>query len=222
MARSEPIRNTYEEFADELKGLNKIAKSKEEHVLVSEHTKDALIQDHEWHLRFLQDGVLQARNFILPPPYTPSRVTPDHARKTHIKNLIISSRHSGEIVVVRTITEPYVYSSSITIVEDENGEVARLTACNLEDSSIDPILYKGIVIAVKQPCWSIAAGGSYHIRVDHPSDLVILDVDSEMMPTAWKRDLKTDGIKTAMEWKNKGDMMFLEKKFRSALAMYVC
>ena len=36
------------------------------------------------------------------------------------------------------------------------------------------MITEGSVLAVKQPCWTKLVGGGYHIRVDHPSDVVLL------------------------------------------------
>ena len=217
MARSEPIRNTYEDFPDELKET-----LKESNIVKGQRprlwpTRDVLLHNHEWHLRFLREGVLQPRNFILPFPYTPSRAVWSEARRTQLRNLHILSRDPQEVLLLRTLTDPYVYSSSITIVEDENGDVARLTLCNLEDNMTDPAIPKGQILAVKQPCWSPAPEGSFHIRVDHPSDVVTLDSRDDMVPSSWKENLEISGTKAAADWKREGDMLFLKKKFRSAL-----
>jgi hypothetical protein len=118
---------------------------------------------------------------------------------------------------VRSIVDPYVYSSSITVVEDERGGVARLTVCNLEDLWIDPVINREAVIAIKQPCWSPVSNGGYHIRVDHPSDLVLLDPTSELVSLIWKPTEKVERARTAEEWKTEGSTMFLKKKFRRAL-----
>ncbi|KAF2831890.1 SET domain-containing protein [Ophiobolus disseminans] len=220
MARSEPVRNTYEEFADEMKQLMEDSKNKRGQIPKSRQMRDALIQDHEWHLRFLHEGVLQPRNFILPPPYAPAQLEFSKARRVHIKDLGISSRNSEEAILLRTLTDPYVYSSSITIVEDEHGDTARLTVCNLEDSMDDPVLSKGLVLAVKQPCWTAAPEAGYHIRVDHPSDLVILESDNDRLPEAWRTRVGVEGTRTVTKFKQEGDMLFLKKKFRSALEKY--
>jgi len=221
MVRAEPIRNTYEEFPDELKELLEKTRSEKGQIPKSRPTREALLQDHEWHLRFLREGVLQPRNFILPSPYTPSRSSPSQARKTHIKDLRIDSRDPEDVILLRTLTDPYVYSSSITIVEDEHGDAARLSICNLEDNMTDPVIAKGLILAVKQPSWSVAPECGFHIRVDHPSDLIVVKPSSELVPTAWRKTLEIDGMKTVADWKKEGDMMFLKKKFRTALDRYI-
>ena len=89
--------------------------------------------------------------------------------------------------------------------------------CNLDDSMIDPIIPQGSILAVKQPCWSGLVDGGHHIRVDHPSDLVLLKVDDAIVPEAWRDVEDVCLTKDTMQWKKEGDMMFLEKRFRKAL-----
>jgi hypothetical protein len=118
---------------------------------------------------------------------------------------------------LRTIVSPYVFSTTVTIVEDEFGDVARLTVCNLEDNIVDPIVLENSIIAVKQPCWTKLVEGGYHIRVDHPSDLIVLSSDDESIPEHWRRSEEIDPSKDATAWKKEGDIMFLKKQFRKAL-----
>jgi hypothetical protein len=112
-----------------------------------------------------------------------------------------------------------VYSNTVTIVEDEEGHVARLTVCNLEDNMVDAIVTEGLVIAIKQPCWSELVDGGYHVRVDHPSDLVLLEADAKLVPRDWRKKEKIDLEKNATQWKKEGDTMFLKKRFREALVL---
>jgi hypothetical protein len=121
--------------------------------------------------------------------------------------------------LLRTIASPYIYSTTVTIAEDQNGDVARVTLCNLEDNMIDPIVTKGSVIGIKQPCWNELVDGGYHVRVDHPSDLVLLEPGSAMIPREWGTYEKIDRGKEAAQWKKEGDMMFLKKRFRKALVL---
>ena len=221
MARPDPIRNTYEEFPDELKEL--LDKETTERGLLPSRraSLDALLSDHVWHLNYLAEQAMPTRNLVLPPPYPPSKTSMADANQVKIQELRIDVRSQEELIILRTITDPYVYSTTITIVEGEFGDAARLTVCNLEDSLIDPIIPKGSILAIKQPCWSKIPQGGYHIRVDHPSDLVLLDQGNEAVPKDWRRHGHFDASKDAAAWKKEGDMMFLKKRFRKALELSV-
>jgi hypothetical protein len=221
MARSESSYNTYEESPDELKDVLERSRNPNGQAPDPQSSRDVLLQDHETHLRMQIDGVLPLRIFVLPLPYSPSKAAFSKMEHIHIENIRINSRDPDKTILFHTITEPYVHSSSITIVEDEHGNVARLTLCNLEDSVADPLLPIGSFLAVKQPCWSVLPTGGHHIRVDHPSDLVLLDTNEEVLPPAWRNTRSSNVNKTTPEWRKEGDSMFLEKKFRKALRWYV-
>ena len=105
----------------------------------------------------------------------------------------------------------------MTIVEDEEGNVARLTISNLEDSPVDPIIPENTIMAIKQPSWSKLVEGGYHIRIDHPSDVVFLNPSDDLIPDAWKTDEGVKDVSRNQDWRKEGDMMFLKKKFRKAL-----
>lgn len=138
-----------------------------------------------------------------------------------MQDLRIGMRDPKTFLIVRTITSPYVYSSTVTIAEDENENATRLTICNLEDNMVDPIVTAGSILAIKQPCYSKLVDGGYHIRVDHPSDLVVLEPNDVIVPERWRQIQETSPSKDASQWKKEGDMMFLKKRFRKALDLYV-
>jgi hypothetical protein len=220
MARSEPISNTYEETPDELRELLESTQDYTNQVPTAKFDRSALLNEHEKSLKWLDGDSIPPQNFILPLPYLPSRSTLSQIIRVNLSNLRIDCREVNDAVLFRTIAEPYVYSSSITIVEDYNGDVARLTVCNIDDSMNDPMFPIGTILAVKQPCWSAVPSGGYHIRVDHPSDIVFLETTDDTVPSAWKNATSIHNSKVAISWKEEGDKMFLEKRFRKALTWY--
>jgi hypothetical protein len=156
MTRVEPPRNAYEQSADESKQLSEKSTAKEGNSLERLSSREALLQDHERHLNFLAEGVRQPRSFILPPSYRPSSTLPSQAKCTSLTDVLVGTRESSKLILLRTIAEPYIYSNTITIVEDANCKVARLTVCNLEYSPSDSVIPQGSLLGVKQPCWSQA------------------------------------------------------------------
>ncbi|KAF2876203.1 hypothetical protein BDV95DRAFT_218944 [Massariosphaeria phaeospora] len=213
--------NNYEESPDRLKELTEDVKSERGQQPSSRASPDALLKNHEWHLQLFSDGNLPIKNFILPLPYPPSRVSigDESSLKVKIRNLLVEKREPKRFLILRTITSPYIHSSTVTIAEDEAGDAVRLTVYNLEDNIVDPILPKSTNLAIKQPCWSRLEGGGYHVRVDHPSDLVLIDSRDASLPESWRAIEKVDPTKDASQWKKEGDMMFLKKRFRSALKL---
>jgi hypothetical protein len=217
MVLSERPRNTYEEDPGDSKDISRSDPGLKGQLPASRPDRSILLRQHESNLRCLVDGTVSPRMFVLPMPYPPSRTPLQHSKQLYLKDVRIHSHTSNEILVVRTIADPYVHSSSISIVEDEHGAVARLTICNIEDSSNDPVFSVGTILAIKQPCWSRLPRGGYHMCVDHPSDIVFVDTTCDMVPSAWKDTANEVETKTASLWRKEGDKMFLEKKFRKAL-----
>ncbi|KAF2652532.1 SET domain-containing protein [Lophiostoma macrostomum CBS 122681] len=140
------------------------------------------------------------------------------ARKVHLNELLVDFRDTDTVLFVKTVTSPYIYSSTITIAEDEAGDVARLSIGNLEDTPVDPLIPEGTVLTIKQPCWSSLPGGGYNIRIDHPTDVAV--VSASCIPEKWRSSADIEESKDATKWKKEGDMMFLKKKFRKALEYY--
>ncbi|KAF2644308.1 hypothetical protein P280DRAFT_477695 [Massarina eburnea CBS 473.64] len=67
-----------------------------------------------------------------------------------LRKLQINDRDSKSILFFRTITPPYIYSSAVAIVEDEDGDVAELAVGDFDEYPVDPIPLEGSFIAVKQ------------------------------------------------------------------------
>lgn len=78
---------------------------------------------------------------------------------------------------------------------------------------------EGSIIAIRQPCWTRLVDGGHHIRVDHPSDLVLLGPDDDLVPETWKNEEGLISNTDATQCKKDGDMMFLKKRFRQALEL---
>lgn len=237
MALHSGPQNTYEEVPDLAKNFIKEAPDERGQRPKSKVSRDTLLKIHQKHLKLLTEGGVPVRNLTLPKPYPPARNS-IHATsrkfvrtitlaihqkgsltayKAHLADLLVDSRDQHTVLLLRTIASPYVWSSTVTVVEDATGEVARLTVYNLEDNFIDPIVTEGSIVAVKQPCWTRLVDGGYHIRVDHPSDLEVLKPDDEHVPETWRSEAVVSTDIDANRCKKDGDMMFLKKRFRRAL-----
>lgn len=51
------------------------------------------------------------------------------------------------------------------------------------------------------------------IRVDHPTDLIVLSTSDDLIPSQWCTDTIAE---TAMSWKAKGNLAFAESHFLQA------
>ncbi|KAL5389800.1 hypothetical protein DPSP01_002289 [Paraphaeosphaeria sporulosa] len=222
MALSTGINNTYEEVPDLAKEFVNKAPDETGQRPKFKVSRDTLVRTHQRHLKLLSEGSVPVRSLVLPKPYPPARglVETTSTKAVHLGDLRIDSRDGDAVLLLRTITAPYVWSSTVTVAEDETGDVARLTVCNLEDNVVDPIVTEGTILAIRQPCWTRLVDGGYHIRVDHPSDLVLLQPNDDLVPEAWRDDDGQNFKGDAAQCKKEGDMMFLKKRFRQALELY--
>ncbi|KAF2013620.1 hypothetical protein BU24DRAFT_464383 [Aaosphaeria arxii CBS 175.79] len=222
MVSIKPTRGSYEESPEALKDLFQNPADNHGSRLSTRESRDALIDIHKANLKLLAEGNVPVKNFVLPSRYPPSRasIRDTSVEKINLQDLSVEKRNTNAILMVRTIIQPYIYSATNTVVEDKNGDAARLTIGNLEDSMLDPLIPAATIVAIKQPCWRRQIDGGYHIRVDHPSDLVILQANDEFVPESWRSDAELDSELEGKDWKKEGDMMFLKKKFRTALQHY--
>lgn len=108
-----------------------------------------------------------------------------------------------------------------TVIEDSNGDVDRLQLYNQSnDFDVASILSSGQVVAIKEPYYKVSADGGYSIRVDHPSDIVLLSptdslISSSLGPNVFELD------KTALEWKDDGNAAYKRKDYFRAIELCV-
>lgn len=118
----------------------------------------------------------------------------------------------------KTITAPYQSTDVITLIEDENGNVARLVLGFQDDSlSISgPTLPINSTVAIKEPYCKFRGDGDYIVRVDHPSDIAILRGDDAAVKLIMQFVAEGKEV-TAVQWKAAGDKAYLEKNYTSAI-----
>lgn len=71
------------------------------------------------------------------------------------------SHNRGKAVVGKAIVPPYRGLGTLTIIEDEHGNVAKLAIHNHSDVSILSNLPEGCVVAVKEPYYQGDGEGGY-------------------------------------------------------------
>lgn len=68
-------------------------------------------------------------------------------------------------------------------VEDELGFVERLAVYNVDpDLAPSNVLPRDGIVVIKEPYYKRAADGRTSLRVDHPSDLMLVDADHPLVP----------------------------------------
>jgi hypothetical protein len=133
-------------------------------------------------------------------------------------DLKVETHHRGCFLTAKTITPPYQSTEVVTIIEEENGNVAQLVLGFQDDSlSISgPILPVNSTVAIKEPYCKFTSKGDYVIRVDHPSDIAVLRGDDPAVVLIMQFVAEGKEV-TAMQWKSAGDKAYLEKNYASAI-----
>ena len=106
----------------------------------------------------------------------------------------------------------------MTIIEEENGNVARLVLGFQDDlhSISGPILPINSTVAIKEPYCKFTGEGEYVIRVDHPSDIAVLRGDDPAVMLIMQFVAEGKEV-TAMQWKGAGDKAYLDRNYASAI-----
>lgn len=82
------------------------------------------------------------------------------------------------------------------------------------------VLREKIIILLKEPYFKLTSGGSYGIRVDHPTDVVWLSDDDANVPRAWRATPASQkDEKTADQWKQDGNSSVSAGKYSEAISM---
>ncbi|KAI2607178.1 uncharacterized protein GGS25DRAFT_321472 [Hypoxylon fragiforme] len=138
-----------------------------------------------------------------------------------IKDLCIGITHSQSVAILRTFTNAKFDRYLCAGVEDSSASVDCILLHNT-DPFLRPnqILPKGIVIAVKEPCYRVYPNGMHAIVVEHPCDLIELDVGSPLMPPAWKDAVLSLVPRGAENWKKEGNTALKKGHYLSAARAY--
>ena len=98
-------------------------------------------------------------------------------------DLTLETYHRGRVLIVKTFCKPLCMNAIQNAIEDEFGDVERLSVYNLLPTvAPSDILPLGAIIAVKEPYYKLTADRGLMVRVDHPSDLVSLKSDNKIVP----------------------------------------
>ncbi|CAD0022782.1 unnamed protein product [Aureobasidium pullulans] len=148
-----------------------------------------------------------AWNMILSEEHPPSGSALASLKKT---------RHSGKMLLLRTITASSMHSSMQTAyaVEDERGDIELLT---IHDFAVtthpSKAIQNGTFFVVKEPFYRSVLDEDCVLCVDHPSDIVFLDADSPILPDAWRSEVID---RSSVEWKQAGNHALQGRQFIEA------
>lgn len=150
----------------------------------------------------------------VPPPYPPCVAPFSELKKAMIGDLLLETHHRGTYVLVRSLTPQDRATAVMAIVEDEKGDVLMVQLHHQVDDR-EPLVREGTVMILKEPFLKVMLDGSYGLRVDHLSDVVLLPANDKQIPAAWRQKFDCSG--TALAWKAQGDKHFNRSEYRSAI-----
>ncbi|KAK5116852.1 hypothetical protein LTR85_009112 [Meristemomyces frigidus] len=157
------------------------------------------------------------RQYFISQAYPPSTTLASALRPILISDLRLETHHRGKVLFVRTFGEPVRVSGLQIAVEDQDGDVDRLSVYNV-DPLLEPeqLLPNEAVFAIKEPYYKTTADGGASIRVDHPSDLVHLQPLDPMVPDSLCPRFVELG-KAAADWKKEGNASYVKKDYIAAV-----
>ncbi|KAK6531883.1 hypothetical protein TWF694_003048 [Orbilia ellipsospora] len=151
-------------------------------------------------------------------PYPPSCTRPELLTKIYIDDLKLETIHRGNVIFLRTITEAKRLTSASIIVEDERGDATQLQVYHIgRNIDLKEMFPKGQVIVIKEPFFKFSSTAMPSIRVDHFTDMLLLDDDEVMVPESWAIE---EIDRSAEDYKGFGNDAMRMGKTREAIKWY--
>lgn len=97
-----------------------------------------------------------------------------------LKDMMVNQVHKGKYLLCRIVGEPFYLTAISMLVEDEDGQIENVSVYNYTTSyDVDPcdVLPMNTVLMIKEPYLKIMISNNsdFYIRVESPSDIVVLD-----------------------------------------------
>jgi hypothetical protein len=108
-------------------------------------------------------------------PYAAFDASFHELTKCMIKDLRIEIHHRGAYLLLRFFSETSRETAVSNLVDDENGDAVLFSLYMQKPEVVrkaESILKRGSVVILKEPYFKVGVGGSYMLRVDHPSDII--------------------------------------------------
>ncbi|KAI7089196.1 hypothetical protein KC356_g2663 [Hortaea werneckii] len=166
-----------------------------------------------------QSDTGQESRYYMPKAYAPSTIAAAELSSLVVSDLRLGTRHTGKVLIIRTIGHPRRNGGVKSAVEDEFGSVAQLAIYNTDPLlKADELLPTGAVFAVKEPYYEVTFDGAC-LRVDHPSDLVRVYPGDTLMSKGFQRG-PSEFSKTPEDWKREGNSAYLAESYSAAERAY--
>jgi tetratricopeptide (TPR) repeat protein len=146
-----------------------------------------------------------------------------------LKEMQVNKIHAGRFLLCRTIHDAFYVTGTIVLVQDSDGEVEHLSLYNFSNSYlIDAkiLLPRDSILIVKEPYMKnmLSSPKDFHIRVESPTDLIILsDLDKDEKYAQYFLPKWTKNLERSLSFdafNRKGNEFFVGKDYHSAIRYY--
>ncbi|KAH0428246.1 TPR domain-containing protein [Colletotrichum camelliae] len=186
--------------------------------------KDALLRMHNRYVeqqRKDSDGKAprMVKKVVLALAYPPSCKPINELSPIGLDELLVETHHEDKYLVVKAISPPYQGAGTITVVQDEHGNVDKLALYNQSTSNILQSIPEGTTVLIKEPYYKFSGENDFMLCVDHPSDIIRLrqGQDESLIPTSWRELQET---RETGDWRDAGDKAFMSKDLPLAVENY--
>ncbi|CAO2647207.1 Nn.00g081290.m01.CDS01 [Neocucurbitaria sp. VM-36] len=136
----------------------------------------------------------RSQNFMvhssfIPPAYLPCVTPLAELKGISIQDLRLEVHHRGFFLVLRAITPPNRMTGILVLAEDNHDDVVVLQLYQQEEEEAreaTDIVDVGTILIVKEPYFKVMASGEYGLRVDHLSDVKLVDENDPRVPESWR------------------------------------
>ncbi|KAF6832358.1 TPR domain-containing protein [Colletotrichum plurivorum] len=185
--------------------------------------RDDLLRTHNKYVaqqRKSQEKAPQmVKKVVLALSYPPSTKAISDLEPMQLDELLVENHHEDKYLVLRTVAPPYRGAGTITVVEDEHGNVDKMAVYNQSESNVLQSVPEGTVVLLKEPYYKFSGENDFMLCVDHPSDIIRLrpGPDDALIPEAFR---EPEAFSEAAEWRDAGDKAFMSRDLALALASY--
>lgn len=137
------------------------------------------------------DSSSVAALFKIPSPYQPCIHAASKLNPIAISQMKPETHHRGNRIVVHvSILSNHTLGLVRAVVVDEKGTHGFLQLYHQLSEAAGPaeqFLRLGRCYLIKEPFLNAVIDGVRSLRVDHPSDILLLSLDHELLPAKWRK-----------------------------------
>lgn len=191
--------------------------------------KEILLSQYREELSRSKSSAAQStyHNSIITLTYAPCTEPLLSLQRIPLSKLVLETVHRGKYVIFRTLVEPEKAVGIRTVVEDPEGNVDVFSLYNYDlDKNYLDVIPNGIIIALKEPYYKLAAGGGAILRCDHPQNAIRLNADDSLVrQLIWKSGEPNLNVESRRklsydEHRLEGNNFFTQGKFYDAITTY--